>query len=795
MLKDVTFALRSLRRDAGLTTAAVLVLGLGIGSVTAIYSVVDALVVHPLAIRQLDRVVAVWSNATARNFSHNELSGPDFVDEHEQSRSFASLDAIAYRTFNLAGTGQPLRIEGAGVTSSYFESLGAHALIGRTFTRADDQPDNRLVILSTRLWVRQFGADSSIVGHSLTLNGVPYTVIGVAPPGIEYPAVLDMWTPLATADLRRQARNSHYLLAVGRLAPGVTLSSARAELLGITARLETAYPASNAGFSSTVAPLRDDVARNVAPALFVLGASVFVLLLIGCTNVANLLLTRAASRQHELALRSSLGATRGRLVRQLLIEALVLAGGGGVLGVLIAIGGVRVAKGLIPAQQGQYIVGYQTLHAEPGILLAAALLSLATAIGVGMLPALYGSRATLGSGRVIGDRRSSRTRQAFVVAEVSLALILLVAAGLMVKSYGRLVAVDPGFRIDHIVTADVALPDATYGDSAHQVQFWNNVVARLRSSPGIVSAAAVSNVPLCQCNASGGFTIVGAPAPLPGQGPDASFHTIVPGYFETLGIPVRRGRDIDQHDGVNGHRVVVVNQAFVDQWLAGRDPLNTQIEIAPLGVFGIVGVVGNARHFGFDQPARAEMFLPLPELQTQFMTLVVRTRGDPRTAIPALHAAVAAVDPSQPLARVLTMEEAARLSTFLQTLAMDLLLAFAIVATLLSGLGIYGVISYSVGQRTREMGIRSALGASPRTLLRVVVAEGIAPVGIGVCVGLVAAAVATRGLSALLFGVSPLDLPTFGAVTVTLGAIGLFASYLPARRAARVDPVVALRSE
>jgi putative ABC transport system permease protein len=374
-------------------------------------------------------------------------------------------------------------------------------------------------------------------------------------------------------------------------------------------------------------------------------------------------------------------------------------------------------------------------------------------------------------------------------------LLLLVAAGLMVKSYSRLIAVDPGFQIDHIVTADIALPSMTYADSSRQVQFWDNVVARLRSSPGVVATAAVSNVPLCQCNATAGFAVVGAPTPLPGQSPEASYHTIVPGYFATLGIPIRRGRDIDSHDGVNGHRVIVVNQAFVAQFLAGRDPLSTQLAIDTFGPIAIVGVVGNTHHFGLDQPAPAEMYVPSAEYASRFMTLVVRTAGDPRTAIPALRAAVAAVDPNQPLARVITMDEAAKVSTFLQSLALELLAAFAIVATLLSGLGIYGVISFSVGQRTREMGIRAALGAQPVELLRLIVGQGVVPVSIGVGIGLVAAALSTGAMSALLYGVSPTDVPTFAAVTAALVAVGVIASLVPARRAARVDPVVALRSE
>jgi putative ABC transport system permease protein len=793
MLNDLVFALRSLRRSAGLTGASVLVLGLGIGGAAAIYNVVDALVVHPLAVRQLDRVVAVWDNPSA-SFTHNEVSGPDFLDWHAQSHSFVSLAAITYRTFNLTGKGRPQQITGAGVTPGYFDALGAHALIGRMLSTADDKPDTRVVVLSTRLWVRQFGADSSIVGRALTLNEQPYTVIGVAPPNIEYPAVVDLWTPLATANLSRQARGSHYLLAVGRLASGVTLAAAKTEMRGIAARLAATYPNTNTGHSILLAPLRDDASRNVAPALFVLGASMLVLLLIACTNVANLLLSRASSRRAELALRSSLGATRWRLVRQLLTEALVLAAGGGLLGALIAVEGVNAAKAMIPAELGQYLVGYQTLHADPTIVWSAVLLTLATAVGIGMLPAFHGSRETLGAGaRATADRRSSHTRRVFVGAQVSLALLLLIGAGLMVKSYSRLVAVDPGFRIDHVLTADVALPNVAYPDSARQVQFWDKVVSQLQSSAGIAAAAAVSNVPLCGCNQTFAFTIAGAPVPPPSQTPEASLHTIVPGYFTTLGIPIRSGRDIDQHDGRNGQRVVMVNQQFVERFLGGRDPLATRLALDTLGPIAIVGVVGNARQFGFDQPAPAEMYLPLSESQTRYMTLVVHTVGDPRAAISAVRAAVAAVDPDLPVSRVVTMADAAQVSTFLQSLALDLLLAFATLAALLSAIGIYGVISYSVHQRTREIGIRAALGASRLALLTLIVGQGVLPVAAGLIVGLGAALLCTRAMGALLFGVSPIDIPTFVLVSAGLALVGLVASYLPARRAARIEPTVALR--
>jgi putative ABC transport system permease protein len=796
MLNDLTFALRSLKRAAGLTTASVLVLGLGIGGTAAIYSVVDSLIVHPLAIRELGRVVAVWDNLPATGFAHDEASAPDFLDWRSQSHSFAHLAAIGYRTFNLTGRGRPQQIIGAAVTSDFFDVLGARALIGRTFTAADDQPSNRVAILSARLWAEQFGADSSIIGRPLSLNGLPYTVVGIAPPGVEYPAALDIWTPLATADLSRQPRRAHYLLVIGRLALGVTVAAARSELTGIAARLTAAYASTNTGHSIFLAPLRDDAARNVAPALFVLGAAMIVLLLIACTNVSNLLLTRAASRHAELALRSSLGATRWRLIRQLLAEALVLAGGGGFVGALVAAGGVRAAKAMIPAQQGQFMVGYQTLHVDPRVVLAAALLSLVTAVAIGVLPAFHASRPRLVPGvRSTADRRSSRTRSAFVVAEVSLALLLLIGAGLMVKSYGRLIAVQPGFLTDRVVTADVALPSARYPDSTSQIQFWNNVLVHLRSSPGIVAAGATSNAPLCGCNQTTSFTIVGAPTPAPGNVPESSYQTIVPGYFGALGIPVVRGRDLDAHDGVGVQRVVVVNDAFVARFLTGRDPLTTRLALDTLAPIGIVGVVGNVRHFGLDQPAPPEIYLPMAEVPAGFMSLVVQTRGDARTAIPAIRAAVAAVDPDQPLARVMTMDEAAQVSRYLQSLALELLLAFAGVAALLAVIGIYGVISYSVGQRTREIGIRAALGAQPRELLRLIVAQGSVPVSVGVGLGLVVAAVTTRALGALLYGVSPTDVPTFAAVAGALGVVGLIASGVPALRAARVDPVVALRSE
>ena len=801
LLQDLRHAIRQLAKSRGFAVVAVLTLALGIGANSAIFSVVNRLLFNPLPfLEHPDRLVAVWETGPRGN-DHNEASPANFRDWKAQARSFDHLVAHIWWTANLTGGDRPERVQGFMVSPDYFTALGVHPLLGRGFVAGEDEPGrDRVVVLSHGIWQRRFGGDPRIVGQEIPINGIPRTVIGVLPPDVRYPAPAELWAPLSFGAQTWGLRQARFLLVTGRLAPGVSIAQAHAEMAGIAHSLSTQYPASNTDWGTNVRSLVPDVTRRIEPILLSLFVAVGFVLLIACANVANLLLARGATRGRELAVRATLGAGRGRLTRQLLTESVVLALAGGGVSVLVAIWGVGALVALVPPGQQAYLVGFNRVAVDGPVLLFTLALSLATALVFGLAPALRASRTDLQAalqeeGRAAGNTPRHRLRRALIAAEVALALLLLVGAGLTLRSFRHLLDTSPGFDVDGIALTSVSLPGSKYADNAAVAGFYRDLLERVDAIPGVTAAGAVNVTPLCQCNQTTSFQIEGAPPFPPGEGPDVGWRVVTPGYFAALGVPLHEGRAFDATDNASARRVAIVNQTLARRYFpdgaVGRRmvffPDSTPIEI--------VGVLSDLRH---DGPAR----LPLPELYVSAaqypageMNLVVRTTSSPAGVLPTLRAEVQRLDPDQPVFDQRTMRDVFDRVVGTHRLALRLLGALGVLALALAAVGIYGVLVQLVAERTREIGIRIALGSDPPAVRRLVLRQGMIPVAWGLAVGLLAALGLTRALASQLVGVSPAEPLTLAAVATLLATVALAACYLPARRATSVDPMVALRTE
>jgi putative ABC transport system permease protein len=801
ILKDIFYGIRSLARHPGFTAVALTTLALGIGANTAIFSVVNAVLLRPLPFDDPERIVWLWD--TQPQLATTPTSLPDFLGWKDQNQSFANL--AAYQGGSMfVDAGDGARDVPVGlVTPDLFSVFHVSPILGRTFAGEETLPGRfRVAVLSHSLWQKHFGSDPNVTSRTIQLNGAAYTIIGVMPAGFSYTDRAELWRPLPI-DPAKLDPGPHYLNVVGRLKPGVTLAQAQADMSVIAARLSQQYKEKNAGHGVKLEPLANVLVGDISLALYVLLGAVGFVLLIACANLANLTLARVGARQKEIALRTALGASRLRIVRQLLIESVMLALGGGVGGLVLAFWAVRWVVSL----SADTIPRAREISIDPRVAGFTLLVSVITGVLFGLAPALQVSRPDLTdalkeSGRSTTGLRTNRLRSALVVSEVALSLVLLVGAGLMIRSFAKLNEVDPGFRPSQVLTLGVAFLRVKYPENEQVAQVFSQILDRATATPGVVSAGAISDLPLTGSNISDSFTIEGRP-PIPKEAqPSTEYHIVTPRYFESMGIPLLSGRDVAPTDTRQSPNVVVINDAFARRHFAGENPLGHRLKLQgqerdPLL---IIGVISNVRNLALDEQPTPEVYVPFlqdplfPDYQRS-MTMVVRSNSDPGAISGPLRAAVTSVDKSLPVYALKPLTEHLQDSLARRRFNLILLTVFSCVALALAAVGIYGVISYGVTQRTHEMGIRMALGAKPRNVLQLVVGQAMLLVLAGVGIGLLASLALTRLMKGLLFSVSVTDPITLTVISLLMTVIALLACVVPARRATKVDPLIALRYE
>jgi putative ABC transport system permease protein len=804
--QDLRYGLRTLLKNPGFTIVAVIALGLGIGANSAIFSVVNSVLLRPLPFKSPKQLVMVWENATHLGFPKNTPSPPSFLDWQRQNTVFTGMAAMSERSFNLTGVSEPERLEGRRVSANLFDLLGVPALLGRTFVPDDDRIRAHVALLSYSLWQRSFGSDPGIIGRAVTLNGQSYTVIGVMPRGVHLPGYGnwndELWVPIAFTNEESTDRGTHFLDVIARIKPGITLKQAQAEMETIAARLAKEYPKYNTRIGATVTPLHEEIVGDIKPALLILLGAVGFVLLIACANVANLLLARAAVREKEIALRLALGASRSRLTRQFLSESVLLAFLGGGFGLLLALAGIRVLKTFIPASIPQT----QTISIDGKVLLFTALTALLTGIVFGLAPAMHASHSNLNDSLKEGGRDSAsgrkgnRLRDLLVIAEVAVSFILLVGAGLLINSFLHLRNLDPGFRADHLLTMKVNLSELKYPDGERRSVFFDEVLRRIGTLPGVQSAAVAGNLPLTYNGDSATIAVEGIADPPPDQWPDVIYRAIGPGYFSTMGILMIRGHDFTDQDKEDSTKVVVISEKTAQHYWPGEDPIGKRLKPgatnSDIPWREVIGVVKDVRQNDFIAQPKMQMYFNYRQLKDLAANaLIVRTSVDPMSLATPVRNSIWAVDKDQPVADVDTMDHIVSAAIARQRFSMLLLGIFATLALMLAAVGIYGVMSYSVAQRTQEIGIRMALGARRTDVLQMTIKQGLKLVSIGMILGLVAAFLVTRILTSQLFGVSATDPITFTGISLVLLAVAILASYLPALRATRVDPITALRAQ
>jgi putative ABC transport system permease protein len=800
-MNDFRFAFRQLLKSPAFTIVAVVTLGLGIAASTAIFSVVDAVLLHPLPYPDSEGIVTVSQTVRSTGVSTQDASPANFIDWASQNSVFSAMACTRGWQANLSGGEEPERIRATMASSQFFTLFGVNPTLGRAFGIQDAKPGNaRVVVLSHELWSRRYGADRNVIGHDLILDGEKFTVIGVMPATFSPDGYGELWVPsptdvpthpLSPNDDPRAMRDRSYLEAWGRLKPGVNLARAQAEMSGIAQRLEKQYPDANQDSGIALVPLHEEMVSGLRPMLLMLLGAVSFVLLIACANVANLLLARAAARSREIAVRTALGASRLRLVRQLLTESALLALLGGALGVVLALWTLPLLLSLSPPEIGE--VAGTGLNAQ--VLGLSLFISILTGTVFGLAPALFASRSNPNDSLREGERGSSLgkspARSALIAAEIALSLVLLVGAGLMMKSFVRLTQVNPGFDPDRLLIFNIGLPLSA--DPARQTTYYQEVVERIKSVPGVQSVGAVSRLPLAGGNSSRSFNTLGN-----SQSHEADIRVSTPDYFRTMGIPLLKGRNFSAHDDSASLPVAIINQATAMSVFPGQDPIGKYLtNFGPKNVkLQIVGVVGNVRHVALETAARSEVYTPLAQTQWPSMFIAVRSAvSNPLTLIPTVQSAVWSIDRNVPLANPRTMQDVLAHSVLRRKFAMLLLSIFAGLATLLAAIGLYGVISYSVTQRTKEIGIRMALGGQRQDMLRMVLRQSGALVLVGILVGVPVALGATRLLGTMLYGVGAIDFVTYLLVIALLGVAALLASIIPAFRATKVDPMVALRYE
>jgi putative ABC transport system permease protein len=800
---DLRYGARMLLKNPGFTLVAVVTLALGIGMNTAIFSVVYSVLLRPLPYHAPEKLMALYTMRPQQNSFRSVVSAPDFVDWRAQNKVFDAMSGYAWNSYTLTGSDLPERFNGLSVSANFFQTLGVKLQLGRAFLPEEEEAGrNRVAVLSHGLWRRRFGADPNLVGKAVNLNGESYIVVGVTPNDFRF-APVEIYTPLTfTADeMSDIARGSHFLWIIARLKADVTPAQAKIDIENISRRIERQYPVTNTGKYGNVIPYQQDIVRDIRPSLLILLGAVSLVLLIACANVANLLLARAASRQREIAVRTALGAARWRIVRQLLSESIVLSLVGGALGLLLAYWGADVLLRAAPSDIADFTPGWRQIGVNRQVLLFSLLISFLTGLVFGLAPALQVSKPDLTgalkeSGKSSAGLKRQRARKILVIAQMALALVLLIGAGLLMRSFQRLQEVTLGFNPSQMFVANVSLGDAKYREQPQQINFFQRVLQRVEKSPGVTSAAIV-NIPPFSGNTDRVFTIAGQPEPSPDAIPDANYRVISPQYFRTLEIPLLKGRAFTELDVAGAPRVVIINEALARRYCANEDPIGKQIKLGRYAeanpLHTIVGVVGNIKHSGLNSEFDPEFYYPYAQTPVRNSAIVARTQGDPLSLTAAIRNAVLEVDKEQPLTRPRTMEMAISDSVTQRRLNMILLGIFGALALALAAVGIYGVMSYTVTQRTREIGIRMALGARRRDVLKSIAGQGMLLAAAGIGIGLVCAFLVTRLMETLLFGVTPTDPWTFGGIALLLIGVAFIACCIPARRATKVDPVVALR--
>jgi predicted permease len=799
---DLRYGVRALRKQPGFAFVVVLTLAIGIGANSTIFSFANGILMRPLPYQDPGRLVTLDETAPKRNIRSMGVSFPNFLDWRAQNQVFEDVAAYGTGSYTLVEGGEPEQVRGARVSAGLFEILGVAPALGRTITSEEDRPGNEtVVVLGHGLWQRRFGGDAGVVGRTISVNNRPHAVVGVMPPGFKFPEVADLWVPLAL-DTQRWTRNDHGLGAVARLKPGVTLERAQSEMVAIAGRIEEQNPVTNEGLSVNVADLREGLVSDYRQALLILLGVVGFVLLIACVNVANLLLARASARQQEVSIRVALGASRWRIFRQLVTESLVLSAAGGALGLLMALWGLRLLLAAVPVE----LPFWMRFDLDARVLGFTAAVSLLTGVVFGAVPALQASKVDLNKTLKEGGRSADaagaglrRLRSLLVVGEVALSLVLLVGAGLMMRSFLRLQRVDVGLDPKNVLAVTIPLPQAKYHEPEKQSAFFQQLVERVRRLPGARAAGAVSNLPLDGSRWGRSLTVEGRPVLAVGEAPMINHCVVTPGYFGAMGIPLLTGRDIAETDGKDAPRVTLVDARLAREYWPGESPLGKRVRFGPPESnepwHTVVGVVGEVRHERPDAVTRMSVYLSYQQTPVRQMTIAARAEADPAGLVAAVRSQVRELDPAQPVTGVRTMEEVISRAVWQPRLHTILFGVFAAVALILASVGIYGVTSYAVTQRTHEIGIRMALGAKPGDILRMVIGQGLALTLAGIGIGAAAAFALTRVMSSLLFEISAADPTTFTANVLLLATVSLLACYIPARRATRVDPMIALRYE
>jgi len=804
IIKDVKFALRGLLKHPAFTAIAVVTLALGIGGSTSIFTVVNAALLRGLPYKSPDRLYHIWEQTPKQEFPKREFSYPDYQD-YQQNNVFEGLAAYSGGGAILSGLGDPESLNATRVNAAFFSVLGVDPLLGRTFQNGEDnQGGPKVTVLTYALWQRRFGADPNIVGRALTLNGQSYTVIGVLPASFQFalrPA--DLFLPYQPTQNQLTFRFMHGTNLIGRLKADKSADEAQSELNLIAGRIEQQFNDSHAGIKVRVVPLQEEIIGNVRPILLVLLGAVGFVLLIACANVASLLLTRSLARQKEVAIRSALGASRWRVIRQLLTESLLLSLAGGLAGLLIAFWGVPALVAVLPQSQLNAMPFLKSLNIDASILAFSFGLSLLTGLFFGLAPALQSSKLDLNEALKEGGRQTSagsgsRLRSAMVVSEIALAVVLLIGAGLMMKSLLRLLQTNIGFQTENLLTMTVIAPPAKYTDVNQQINFNDQLRQRVQALPGVAGAGTVNILPVNSGNTTR-FIIDGDPIPAPGKETEANIRTVSEDYFKTLGVPLLAGRMFDERDTPDKPGVVIIGKTIADRMFAGRDPVGMRIKYSSIEAPPdlIVGVVGDVKITGVDEAIRPVLYYPFRQNSSTFANLVARTNTDPTALAAAIRGQLRDLEPDAAILNLRTMDEmiAQTPASFMRRFPALLISIFAGIALLLASIGIYGVVSYSVSQQTHYIGVRMALGASPSDILKMILKQGLWLALLGVGIGVGAAFGLMRLLSTLLYQVSATDVSTFAIVTGTLFAVALLACFLPARRATKVDPLVALRYE
>ncbi len=808
VLQDLRYGARMLRKNLGFTVIAVITLGLGIGANTAIFSLVNSVLLKPLAFNDPSRLVMVWEDASFANFPRNTPAPANYADWKAQNQVFEDMAAIDTRSFNLTGDGEPEKVSAYAVTANFFPLLGVQPLMGRTFSTQEDAPGaNKVVVLSYALWQRRYGGEPNLINRNILLNGESYTVIGIMPANFQFLAKeIRAWVPMAFDSEALANRGSHYLSVIARMKAGVSLIQAQSDMSILMQRIAAEHP--NQSFDGklgvVVLPLHEQLTGDVSQLLLVLLVATGFVLLIACANIANLLLSRAVNRQREIAVRAALGAGRWRIARQLITESVLLAAAGSVLGLIFTWWSFSFLQQLIPESMALTT----TLSLDLRVLGFTVLISLVTGVIFGLVPALQAAKVDLNetlkqnTTRSGSGTKSHRLRSALVVAEIALALVLLVGAGLLIRTFYKLTNQYAVLKPEEVLTLRTTLPQNKYREHERRVAFCRQVLERVQALPGVISVGYSTSVPLAWKGGTNGFYPEGTQQPLPGMSYDANHRQVSAGFLQTLGVTLKQGRYFDNGDNEHSMPVAIINETMARQYwadgaLGKRFKLGDPDEDIPWRT--IVGVVADVRQMGVDEPVKAEMYLPFQQVTTQPWfaprDLIVRTTNRPLELVSAIRSEILSVDPDQPISSVMTMDEILGEETAARHIGVILLTTFAVLALLLASLGIYGVIYYFVAQHTQEIGIRLALGATPRDILNLVLKKGLQLALLGAGIGLIGAFALTRLMQSLLYDVRADDPVTFAGITFILGFIALLACYIPARRATRVDPLVALRYE